>query len=118
MKNITSQKHRIRTTPPLARRALLPAKAPEGLSGLQQATVSLMNQQSRNWGFSGSALKVKRQKIDHDTWQLTVENPKTRKVILKVEGHGDKVFAHEDNLARMAEMLLEDGLKITTTGAD
>lgn len=87
----------------------------QGLSGLQKSTISLMNEQAKNWGFSNSNLKVERHKLDDHTWQLTVENPRTRKTILQVEGNGDKIFAHEDNLARMAEMLMEKDLKITTS---
>ena len=84
-----------------------------GLSDLQKTTVSLMNSQPKGWGFSNSAFHVKRQKIGDDEWRLTVKNPKTREIILEVEGHGDKVFAHEDSLARMAEALSEKDLKIT-----
>ncbi len=86
-----------------------------GLANLQKSTVSLMNSESRNWGFAGSQFKVKRQKLADDVWKITVENPKTREIVLEAEGHGDKVFAFEDNLARMAEALIEKDLKITTS---
>lgn len=85
-----------------------------GLAELQKTTVSLMNRQSRGWGFANSPLKVKRRKIGANLWKITVENPKTREIILEAEGHGDKVFAYEDNLARMAEALLDKDLVITT----
>ena len=85
-----------------------------GLSALQKATVRLMNSESRAWGFSGSPFTVKRRKIGADLWKITVENPRTREIILEAEGHGDKVFAYEDNLARMAEALADKDLVITT----
>ena len=86
----------------------------DGLAGLQQSTLSRMQQKHRSWGFKNMPFQVKRQKLENDLWKITVENPKTREVILEVEGHGDKVFAYEDNLARMAETLSEKDLKITT----
>ena len=86
----------------------------DGLASLQKSTASLMNSGSRKWGFSDSSLTVKRQKINNDLWKLTVENPKTRKKILEVEGSGDELFANEDNFARMAEAITQQGLKITT----
>ena len=58
--------------------------------------------------------KVKRQKLTDDLWKITVENPKTREIILEAEGNGNKVFAYEDSLARMAELLSEKDIKITT----
>lgn len=85
-----------------------------GLAELQKTTVSLMNGQSRSWGFANSPLKVKRRKIGANLWKITVENPRTREIILEAEGQGDKVFAYEDNLARMAEALLDKDLVITT----
>ena len=85
-----------------------------GLADLQKSTVSLMNSQSRTWGFANSPFNVKRQKTGDSTWKITVENPKTREIILEAEGHGDKVFAYEDNLARMAEALMDKEIKITT----
>jgi len=85
-----------------------------GLADLSETTVSVMDKMTRNWGFADSKLAIKRQRLANNLWKLTVENPKTRKIILEVEGQGDKVFAHEDNLARMAEALMEQGLKITT----
>jgi|GEM_PF-2560946 len=84
-----------------------------GLSGLQQATRNVISGAAQ-WGFSNSKLKIKRHKLDQDTWQLTVVNPRTQKTILQAEGHGDTVFAHEDNLARMAETLMAQGLTIRT----
>lgn len=84
-----------------------------GLADLQQATISLMNQHTRNWGFTDSPFEVKRQKLDDDLWRITVENPKTRELVLQAEGSSDKMFAYEDSLARMAELLTEKGLKIT-----
>lgn len=84
-----------------------------GLADLQQSTVSLMNQ-NNNWGFTNSPFKVKRQKLTDDLWKITVENPKTREIILEAEGNGNKVFAYEDSLARMAELLSEKDIKITT----
>ena len=98
-------------------RQQLPQKPPQecsGLSDLQKLTTSVMNNNTRPWGFAGTNLHVKRQRLNDNLWKLTVENPKTRKIILEAEGHGDKIFAHEDNLARMAEALIEQGLKITT----
>lgn len=85
-----------------------------GLSALQKATVNLMNSESRGWGFSGSKFTVKRRKVGPDVWKITVENPRTREVILEAQGHGDKVFAYEDNLARMADVLADRDLIITT----
>jgi len=85
-----------------------------GLADLQQATVSLMNQKNRDWGFANSPFEVKRQKLTGDLWKITVENPKTHKIVLEAEGNSDKMFAYEDSLARMAEVLTEKDLKITT----
>jgi hypothetical protein len=85
-----------------------------GLADLQQATVSLMNKSSRNWGFANSPFAVKRQRLANDLWKITIKNPRTREVVLEAEGNGDKMFAYEDSLARMAELLTEKGLKITT----
>lgn len=88
--------------------------ASDGLAELQRITLSRMQNKQTTWGFKNLPFQVKRQKLGNDVWKLTVENPKTREVILEAEGHGDKVFANEDNLARMAEALSEKGLKITT----
>jgi len=84
-----------------------------GLSDLQQNTEETLLSKN-NWGFCDSKLNVKRYKINKSTWQLTVTNPKTQKVILQAEGHGDTLFANEDNLARMAETLVQQGLTIRT----
>lgn len=88
-----------------------------GLANLQQHTKDALLSET-NWGFSGSKLKVKRYKLDPDTWQLTVVNPKTKKTILQAEGHGDTIFANENNLARMAEMLMKHDLTIRTDFKD
>jgi hypothetical protein len=85
-----------------------------GLADLQQSTVSLMEQKNRNWGFANTPFEVKRQKLDSDLWKITIENPKTHEIVLEAEGSSDKMFAYEDSLARMAEVLTEKGLKITT----
>ena len=85
-----------------------------GLAELQKTTVTLMNRESRDWGFANSPFRVKRQKIGVDMWKITVENPKTREIVLEAQGHGDKVFAYEDSLARMAEALADKDLEITT----
>lgn len=85
-----------------------------GLAELQKSTALLMDSVSRNWGFAGSRFRVIRQKTGEDRWKITVENPKTREVILEAEGRGDKIFAYEDNLARMAEALTDRDLTITT----
>jgi len=87
--------------------------ANNGLADLQRSTSNALSQATQ-WGFSNSNLKVKRHKLDNQTWQLTVVNPKTSKTILQAEGHGDTVFAHEENLARMAETLIAQGLTIRT----
>lgn len=92
--------------------AYIPAHHDGGLSELQKSTSNVLS--SAPWGFSNSKLKIRRHKLDNHTWQLTVVNPKTSKTILQAEGHGDMVFAHEDNLARMAEILMEQGLTIRT----
>jgi len=84
-----------------------------GLSDLQQNTKETLLSQN-NWGFGNSNLSVKRYKIDNNIWQLTVTNPKTRKTILQAEGHGDTIFANEDNLARMAKILAQQDLIIRT----
>jgi len=84
-----------------------------GLSDLQKYTSNIINENTQ-WGFATSKLKIKRHKLDDNTWQITVINPKTLKTILQAEGHGDTVFAHEDNLARMAETLIARGLTIRT----
>jgi len=89
------------------------AETSAGLSELQQNTKAALLAQN-NWGFSSSKLSVKRYKIDNNIWQLTVTNPKTKKTILQAEGHGDTIFANEDNLARMAEVLAQQGLTIRT----
>ncbi|MDH5472203.1 MAG: hypothetical protein OEY61_05045 [Gammaproteobacteria bacterium] len=94
-----------------ARNTRFPAN---GLSSLQKSTMSLMTYGNKTWGFSNSPFTVKRQKIHHDIWKLTVENPKTREKILEVEGTGDSLFANEDHFARMAEAITQQGLKITT----
>lgn len=85
-----------------------------GLAHLQQSTVTLMNQENHNWGFGNSRFAVRRQKLDNDIWKITIEDPKTREIILEAVGNGDKVFACEDSLARMAELLTEKGIKITS----
>lgn len=88
-----------------------------GLADLQRCTTDALSQATL-WGFSDSGLKVKRHKLDNHTWQLTVVNPKTSKTILQAEGHGDTVFAHEKDLACMAEMLMAQGLTIRTNFED
>ncbi len=90
-----------------------PVADSSGLSDLQKYTTNVINEASQ-WGFASSNLKIKRHKLDNNTWQLTVVNPKTLKTILQAEGHGDTVFANEDNLARMAETLMAQGLTIRT----
>ena len=85
-----------------------------GLSGLQKATALAMNHTRKGWGFSGSAFEVKRQRLDNNIWKITVQNPTTQEIILEAEGDGDKVFAYEDHLAKMAETLADQDLKITT----
>lgn len=84
-----------------------------GLADLQRSTTDALSQATQ-WGLSNIDLKVKRHKLDNQTWQLTVVNPKTSKTILQAEGHGDTVFANEKNLACMAEMLMSQGLTIRT----
>jgi len=93
--------------------AYTPVSNSTGLSDLQKYTTGILNNSSQ-WGFGSSKLKIKRHKLDNNTWQLTVVNPKTLKTILQAEGHGDAVFANEDNLARMAETLMAQGLTIRT----
>lgn len=88
-----------------------PLQQTSGLADLQIATVNALK---KSWGFCNSKFKIKRYKVDQNTWQLTVVNPKTQKTILQAEGHGDTIFAHEDNLARLAEALLQNGLTIRT----
>ncbi|HEY9200671.1 MAG TPA: hypothetical protein VIQ81_03650 [Gammaproteobacteria bacterium] len=88
-----------------------PQQQTSGLADLQTATVNALK---KSWGFCNSKFKIKRYKVDQDTWQLTVVNPKTQQTILQAEGHGDTIFAHEDTLARMAEALLQQGLTIRT----
>ncbi len=90
-----------------------PASNSVGLSDLQKYTTDIIKK-AAHWGFGDSKFKIKRHKLDSHTWQLTVVNPKTRKTILQAEGHGDAVFANEDNLARMAETLMAQGLTIRT----
>lgn len=82
-----------------------------GLADLQTSTINALK---KSWGFCNSKFKIKRYKLDQETWQLIVVNPKTQKTILQAEGHGDAIFAQEDNLARMAEALLQQGLTIRT----
>lgn len=89
------------------------ASKSSGLADLQKCTTDVLAQ-TPPWGFGNSSLNVKRHKLDNHTWQLTVVNPKTRKTILQAEGHGDTIFANEDNLARMAETLMAQGLTIRT----
>ena len=88
-----------------------------GLSDLQRYTSDIINDTSK-WGFGSRKFKIKRHKLDNNTWQLTVVNPKTLKTILQAEGSGDTVFAQEDNLARMAETLMTQGLTIRTQFKD
>jgi len=97
--------------------AYTPISNSKGLSDLQQYTSNMLSDASP-WGFANSKLKIKRHKLDDNTWQLTVVNPKTLKTILQAEGHGDTVFANEDNLARMAETLMAQGLTIRTQFSD
>ncbi len=85
-----------------------------GLASLQRCTSKVLDTTSLNWGFSGSKLKVQRHKLDDNTWQLVVVNPKTLKTILQAEGNGNTLFEHEDDLARMAETLMAQGLSIQT----
>lgn len=84
-----------------------------GLASLQKYTLNLMNSQASHWGFDGLPFKVTRRKMGDNLWKLTVENPKTRKILLEAEGHGDKIFEYEDSLAKMALALADRGLKIT-----
>ena len=93
--------------------AYIPEPNCAGLSDLQKYTAGILKN-APQWGFGNSKLKVNRHKLDDDIWQLTVVNPKTLKTILQAEGHGDAVFAHEDDLARMAETLMAQGLTIRT----
>jgi len=86
----------------------------DGLSNLQKYTTDILDTTALHWGFASSKLKVNRHKLDNNTWQLTVINPKTLKTILQAEGNGDTVFEHEDDLARMAETLIAQGLTIRT----
>ncbi len=88
-----------------------------GLSDLQAYTSRILNDAS-HWGFNSHKFKVLRHKLDNSTWQLTVINPKTLKTILQVEGHGDAIFAHEDKLANMAEVLMNQELTIRTRLTD
>ena len=74
----------------------------------------LIRDNAASWGFDGLPYEVKRHKLDENLWKLTVENPKTRSLIMEVEGTGDKVFAYEDSLAKLAHALSEKDLKITT----
>jgi len=84
-----------------------------GLSDLQKSTRQLLKEVAQR-GFAASGLMVQRHKLDNQTWQLTVINPKTRKTILQAEGDGETVLAHEENLARMAEALMAQGLTVRT----
>ena len=102
------------TNAPIDAMEKFPASAHNGLAELQRDTVSLMNQRNRNWGFTNSQFEVRRQKLNDNLWKITVENPKTHQIILEAEGSSDKMFAYEDSLARMAEVLTAKGLKITT----
>jgi len=97
--------------------AYTPVTDTSGLSDLQEYTTNMLSNKTP-WGFAKSKLKVKRHKLDNNIWQLTVVNPKTLKTILQAEGHGDTVFANEDNLARMAETLIAQGLTIRTQFSD
>ena len=114
LKNISQKSNLGRDSAPFTQRTITAPKGFSGLSGLQKSTMSIMNKPARSCGVSGSDLTVNRQKINNDIWQLTVENPRTRKIILQVEGPSDKLFSQEDNLARMAEILLDQELKIST----
>ncbi len=108
MKNISRKLETDQPSPP----AYIQPEGANGLADLQQATHRTLR---NNWGFASTRqLKIKRHKLNHDTWLLTVVNPKTQKTILQAEGHGDTVFANEDNLARMAETLMQQGLTIRT----
>ncbi len=100
-------------TPSAQPEVYTPISNSSGLADLQKYTTNMLNEVTQ-WGFANSKLKVKRHKLDNNTWQLTVVNPKTLKTILQAEGHGDTVFANEDNLARMAETLIAQGLTIRT----
>ena len=84
-----------------------------GLSNLQKNTVHTISN-NQQWGFNNINLKIKRHKLDEHNWQLTVVNPKTHKTILQAEGHGDTLFENEDNLAKMAQILMKQGLTIKT----
>jgi len=95
----------------------IPATNSNGLADLQAYTSRVLNNASQ-WGFDNHKFKIKRHKLDDNTWQLTVINPKTLKTILQVEGHGDAIFAHEDKLAYMAEILMNRELTIKTPLTD
>lgn len=97
-----------------AARTLYPAFNNSGLASLQQSTISLMKNKSPKWGFANSTLNVQRHKISGDLWKLTVINPRTHEKILEAEGSGDTLFANEDNIARMAEAISQQNLKIRT----
>ena len=90
-----------------------PMSSSQGLSDLQKYTTKILKSQSQ-WGFNSNKLKIKRHKLENNNWRITVINPKTLKTILQAEGNGDTVFANEDNLARMAETLMAQGLTIKT----
>lgn len=90
-----------------------PTSNSNGLADLQAYTTRVLNSASQ-WGFNNHKFKIQRHKLDNDTWQLTVINPKTLKTILQVEGHGDTIFAYEDKLAYMAEILTNSELTIRT----
>jgi len=109
MKNSDNSQH----SPTVQPEVYTPIVNTTGLSDLQKYTTNMLHDASP-WGFSNSKLKVKRHKLDDNIWQLTVVNPKTLKTILQAEGQGDAVFANEDNLARMAETLIAQGLTIRT----
>ncbi len=88
-----------------------------GLSDLQKYTSQLLAR-VQPWSFADSPLKVQRHKLDDENWQLTVMNPRTHKPILQAQGRGDTVLAHEEDLARMAETLMAQGLTIRTQFED
>ena len=96
--------------PPLTHNTMHWANTYYGLADLQQRTCRALRQ-SQNLN---RTLEVQRHKISENTWQITILNPDTQKVVLQAEGHEDTIIEQERNLASIAEALNLESLSIQT----
>ena len=81
-----------------------------GLADLQRRTCKALKQSQS----LTRTLEVQRHKVSANTWQITILNPDTQKVVLQAEGHEDTIIEQERNLANIAEALNQEILSIQT----